>query len=356
VRRARAGRAAWAAARAAAAVAAVAAGVVDRVHPSGRLQMNIQKQLIRVAIALAMSYPIVSLAQAAASPPAAKSTVKQKTFASAEEASKALIDAVNAKSVDGLLAVVGPGSSSWLFSGDMVQDANDWKRFLASYNEKHALQEKDGRAILEVGNDGWPFPAPIVKKGSTWAFDANEGRAEILYRRIGRNELDAMQTLLAIVDAQREYAATDADKNGFADYAKKFRSSPGKKDGLFWPTQGSEPASPLGPLVAVAAREGYGKSESKSGERVPYHGYYYKILTKQGKDAQGGASDYMVGDKLLGGFALVAWPASYRASGVTTFIVNYEGTVYEKDLGANTASTASSMTVFNPDKTWRKSQ
>jgi DUF2950 family protein len=316
--------------------------------------MNIQKQLIRVAIALAMAYPIVSLAQAAASPPAAKSTVKQKTFASAEEASKALIDALNAKSVDALLAVVGPGSSSWLFSGDMVQDANDWKRFLEAYNEKHALQEKDGRAILEVGNDAWPFPAPIVKKGSTWAFDANEGRAEILYRRIGRNELDAIQTVLAIVDAQREYAATDADGNGFADYAKRFRSSPGKKDGLFWPTEANEARSPLGPMVAVAAREGYKKG--KEGERQAYHGYYYKILTAQGKDAPGGAYDYMVGDKLLGGFAIVAWPAGYRASGVTTFLVNHDGAVYEKDLGPNTASIASAMTVFNPDKTWRKSQ
>jgi DUF2950 family protein len=307
-----------------------------------------------LAGALALGIALDVPAQAATAPPAHKSSVTQKTFASADAATQALIAAVRAKSPDELLAVVGPGSASWLFSGDIVADANDWRRFLAAYDEQHALQEKDGRAILEVGKDAWAFPAPIVRRGSAWAFDTDAGRAEVLYRRIGRNELDAIQTLLAVVDAQREYAETDADGNGFADYAKRFASTPGKKDGLFWPTKDNEPQSPLGPLVAVAAKEGYSKVKAEAPR--PFHGYQFKILTAQGKDAPGGAYEYVVNGKLLGGFAVVAWPATYRVSGVTTFLVSHDGVVYEKDLGPQTASVASSMTRYNPDKTWRKTQ
>ena len=318
--------------------------------------MRLHQHILQAVIAgaLAATFPFASIAQAAASPPAQKSAVTQKTFASPDEAANALIEAVRAKDANALLAVVGPGSGAWLFSGDPVADRNDWSRFLAAYDEKHAIDMEDGRAMLDVGNDAWPFPAPIVKRGARWAFDANAGKQEIVNRRVGRNELDAMQTLLAIVDAEREYAATDADGNGYADYAKRFASSPGKKDGLFWATEANEPPSPLGPMVAVAAREGY--TRAKNAERTPYHGYYYKILTSQGKDAPGGAYDYMVGDKLLGGFAIVAWPANYRSSGVTTFLVNHDGVVYEKDLGPQTASIAAAMTRFNPDATWRKAQ
>jgi hypothetical protein len=294
-------------------------------------------------------------APAATSPPAEKSAVKQSTFATPDAAAKALVDAARAKNVDALLAIVGPGSSAWLFSGDMVADANDWSRFVASYDAKESLDMKDAsHAVLQVGADDWPFPAPLVKHGSTWSFDASAGREEILNRRIGRNELDAMQTLLAVVDAEREYAATDADGNGFADYAKRFVSTPGKKDGLYWPTKDGESESPLGPLVAVASREGYGRKDSA--KPAAYHGYHYRLLTSQGKDAPGGAYDYLVGDKLLGGFGVVAWPASYGVSGVMTFIVNHDGVVYEKDLGARTGAIASVMTRFNPDGTWRKSE
>jgi predicted outer membrane lipoprotein len=292
---------------------------------------------------------------AATKPAAAKPVAAQRTFASADEAAAALIEAVRAKDVNALLAVVGPPSETWLFSGDKVADTNDWQRFLAAYDQKHAFEEKDGKSILTVGNDAWPFPAPIVKRGAKWAFDANAGRDEIVNRRIGRNELDAIQTLLAVVDAQREYAAKDADGNGFADYARRFRSTPGKKDGLYWPDEAGAAQSPLGPLVAVASREGYGK-QVKDDKPSPYHGYFYKIVTSQGKEAPGGAYDYMVGDKLLGGFAVVAWPSSYRASGVTTFIVNHDGVVYEKDLGPQTASIAAAMTRYNPDATWRKAE
>jgi hypothetical protein len=327
--------------------------------------MNMTQKTLIVAIAGALTAfssldiraqgtPATPAAKAA---PAAKPAAKQRMFASADEAVGALVEAVRAKDVNGLLAVVGPGSGDWLFSGDKVADANDWQRFLAGYDQKHALDAKGARAVLNVGNDDWPFPAPIVKHGDKWSFDANAGREEILNRRIGGNELDTMQTLLAIVDAQREYAASDADGNGFADYAKRFLSTPGKKDGLYWADEAGKPQSPLGPLVAAASKEGYGMKAKEAGQpQQAYHGYHYKLLTSQGKDAKGGAYDYMVGDKLLGGFAIVAWPARYRVSGVTTFIVNHDGVVYEKDLGATGAAVASTMTRFNPDATWRKAQ
>jgi hypothetical protein len=323
---------------------------------------NMNQKILAVAIAGALGAfsTLDSSAQgapSAKSAPAAKPVAKQRTFASADEAAGALVEAVRAKDVNSLLAVVGPGSGDWLFSGDKVADTNDWKRFLAAYEEKHALDAKETRAILNVGNDEWPFPAPIVKHGDKWSFDANAGREELLNRRIGANELDTMQTLLAVVDAQREYAESDADGNGFADYAKRFLSTPGKKDGLYWPDEAGKPQSPLGPLVAAAAKEGYGKTPKDAAQqRQTYHGYYYKLLTSQGKGASGGAYDYMVGDKLLGGFAIVAWPARYRVSGVTTFIVNHDGVVFEKDLGANGAAIASAMTRYDPDATWRKAQ
>jgi hypothetical protein len=175
----------------------------------------------------------------------------------------------------------------------------------------------------------------------------------VLNRRVGRNELDTVQALLAVVDAQREYAANDADGNGLNDYASKFRSSPNKKDGLYWPTKAGEPPSPLGPLVALAVREGYGGT-SKSTAQHPFHGYYYHLLTGQGKDAPGGAFDYVVNGKLFGGFGVVAWPASYGVSGVKTFVVNHDGVVYAKDLGPQSHNDAVMMKRFNPDKTWTK--
>ena len=313
-----------------------------------------------VVAALATAFPMTIDAQSSAAPVAHKA-IAQRSFATPEDAAAALADAVRAQSAEQLLAVVGPASRTWLFSGDKVADRNDWNRFLAAYDEKHTLEAQgDAKAILDVGNDAWPFPAPIVKRGSKWVFDTEAGRQEIVNRRVGRNELDAIQTMLAIVDAEREYAQNDVDGNGYNDYAQRFRSTPGKKDGLYWPVQaGDGGESPLGPLVAEATSEGYG-AQAKNGDpaakRQAYHGYYYKILKSQGKNAAGGAYEYMVGDKMLGGFAVVAWPASYRSSGVTTFLVNHDGVVYEKDLGAQTASIASHMTRFDPDATWSKAE
>jgi hypothetical protein len=283
----------------------------------------------------------------------ASRAASQKAFATPEEAVKALVDAVRASSVEGLLEVIGPKSKSWLFTGDKVSDATEWKTFLASYDKKNSIKkEGDAKAVLFCGDD-WPFPAPIVKKGDKWSFDAEAGREEMANRRVGRNELDTIQTMLAIVDAQREYASKDADGNGTSDYAARFMSTPGKKDGLYWATKEGEPQSPLGPVVAQAQREGY-VALGKARKPAPYNGYYYRILTGQGKDAPGGAYDYLVKGKLLGGFAVVAYPASYGNSGFKTFIVNHEGVVYEKDLGSSSATQAGKMKLFNPDKTWSK--
>ncbi|HLX23044.1 MAG TPA: DUF2950 domain-containing protein [Usitatibacter sp.] len=328
--------------------------------------MKIRKHMMLTALAgaIAAAFAMNAGAQtdSAAKPAESKSaTTKplavQTTFATPEEAAKALADAVRAQDGKAVLAVVGPASKSWLLSGDKVSDLNDWKTFLASYDEKNALQKDgDAKATLTVGKDDWPFPAPIVKKNGKWAFDAEAGREEIVNRRVGRNELDTIQTMLAIVDAQRDYAASDANASGFPDYARRFVSSPGKKDGLYWKTDEGAPQSPLGPLVAEAATEGYGKHARKEDEKSSFHGYHYRMLTAQGKDAPGGAQEYVVGNRLMGGFAAVAWPAKYGSSGVMTFIVNHEGVVYEKDLGAQTASIAEAMSRYNPDATWRKAQ
>ncbi len=312
--------------------------------------------LAGTAIALAAGNALAQEQKPAAAAPAAKAASKasaQKAFATPEEAVKALVEAVRASNVEGMVAVIGPRSRSWLFTGDTVADAADWKKFLAGYEAKNRIaKEGDAKAVLYIGDD-WPFPAPLVAKAGKWSFDAEAGREEVINRRVGRNELDTIQTLLAMVDAQREYAAKDADGNGLSDYAARFRSTPGKKDGLYWETKEGEPPSPMGPLAAKAVTEGYG-AKLKSGSLVPYHGYYFRILTAQGKDAPGGAYDYRVGDKLFGGFAIVAWPASYGNSGVKTFLVNHDGVVWEKDLGSGTAKAAAQMKLFNPDKTWAK--
>lgn len=316
-------------------------------------------RVLALAIALAaVTVPPTAWAQAAAAKPAAKPAAAQKqtTFASPEEAAKALADAVRAADVAALLAVVGPESQSWIFTGDKVQDRADWKTFLAAYDKKNAISpEGDSKAILVLGEGDWPFPAPLVKKGGKWTFDAAAGREEVINRRVGTNELGAIQTLLAVVDAQREYASSDPDKNGIANYAAKFISTPGKKDGLYWEAKDTQAQSPLGPLVGAASAQGYSATKGSS-KPQPYYGYYFRIVTGQGKSAPGGALDYRMKGVLFGGFAVVAYPSSYGVSGVKTFIVNHDGVVYEKDLGASTGSLAAAMNTYNPDKTWKKAE
>jgi|WetSurMetagenome_2_1015567.scaffolds.fasta_scaffold15133_6 hypothetical protein len=278
----------------------------------------------------------------------------QETFASPEEAAKALVAAANAEDAKRLLAVLGSEGAPLISSGDEVADREGREKFVRMYEEKNAVvREGDGKAVLEVGNDGWPLPIPVVKEGETWRFDTRQGAEEIIDRRIGKNELSAIQVSLAYFDAQREYAAKDRDQDGLLEYAQKFVSEPGKKNGLYWEPREGEEASPLGPFAAQARKEGY--TGKKSGDKPsPYHGYFYKILKAQGKNAPGGAYDYVVKGRMIGGFALVAYPASYGVSGIMTFIVNHDGGVYEKDLGKNTEAVAQAMTSFDPDETWRK--
>ena len=208
------------------------------------------------------------------------------------------------------------------------------------------------RALLIIGNEEYRFPVPVVKQSTTWYFDAKAGQDELVNRRIGRNELEIIDVLGEYVDAQREYAAKDWNGDGVTEFARKFRSTPGKKDGLYWEAKEGEEESPFGALVATATREGY--ANVKKAKPAPFHGYYFKILTSQGKHAEGGAFDYVVNGKMILGFALVAYPAQYGTSGIMTFVVNQNGVVYQKNLGSATAAIAAKMKVYNPDPSWEK--
>jgi hypothetical protein len=264
-----------------------------------------------------------------------------------------LVAATKRQDSAAMVAVLGPGSGPIVASGDPVADRDERARFVAGYEEANKI-EKDGdaKAVLVVGKQGWPFPIPIVKDGNTWHFDAAAGREEILNRRIGYNELSVMQAMLAYVDAQFEYYLLNPRKDKLRGFARRLVSSKGARDGLYFPTKPGEPESPLGPLFAAASAEGYGlPTGTKAG---PYFGYHFRILTAQGPDADGGAYSYVVNGRMLGGHALVAWPAAYGNSGVMTFIVNHDGVVYERDLGPQTDATARKMTKFDPDKGWRR--
>ena len=282
-------------------------------------------------------------------------TAQPKSFSSAEEAVKAAIAAARSNNDKELLAIFGAQAKEILFSGDAVADKQRRAQFLAAFDEKNRLATKGEDTILIVGKQEWPFPIPVVKRGQSWVFDTEKGKEEILNRRIGENELHTIQVMLAIVDAQREYAIKDRNRDGLLEYAPKFVSDPGKKNGLYWYAKEGEPQSPLGPILTKAGSEGYRAAPPAYGP-YSYHGYYYRILTAQGKDASGGAYSYLVKGRLIGGFAVVAYPAQYRNSGVMTFIVNHDGKVFQKDLGANTDSIAKSMKEYNPDKTWTEAK
>jgi hypothetical protein len=279
---------------------------------------------------------------------------KQRTFAAPEEAVKALIEALKVNDTKALSALFGPGSKDLVASGDPAADQARRQQFVRLYEQKNRLEQAGpDKAVLYVGDDDWPLPIPLVKRGATWHFDLAEGKAEIIARRIGANELNAIQVCLAYADAQREYVLKDRDRDGLLEYAQKFISDPGKKNGLYWRAKAGEAPSPLGPLVAAAQERGYRRGK-QGGRPVPYFGYYYRILKAQGPNAPGGAYDYVVNGKMIGGFALVAYPARYGVSGVMTFMVNQEGVVYQKDLGKDTPKIAQAMKAFDPDATWKK--
>jgi hypothetical protein len=297
-----------------------------------------------------MNRALVSLTIAILLSAAASIAGAQESFKTPEDAASALVSAAKASDMKALAAVLGPDGDAIVSSGDEVADATTRQKFVAAYEAKHQISMDGGdKAVMVIGEQDYPLPIPIVRKDNMWRFDTAAGREEILARRIGKNELDAIQSCLAYVDAQNDYAAKDRTGDGTGTYAQRIVSSPGKKDGLYWPTSQGEDPSPLGALVAEATAQGYRVGAG----RTPYHGYYFKVLTKQGAAAPGGELEYIVRAKMIGGFALVAYPAEYRNSGIMTFIVSHAGAVYQKDLGPNTAKLAQGMTFFNPDKSWQ---
>ena len=279
-----------------------------------------------------------------------------RTFNSPEEAVKALAAAVKKEKVDDLLQIFGPEGKELIDTSDPASARHGREVFAAAATERWKLVDRDGGGkTLVIGNEDWPFPVPIVKVGNAWRFDTAAGKEEVLSRRIGRNELAAIDTVRAYVTAQRRYAEQGHDGKPAGLHAAKFQSDPGKQNGLYWPAARGEKRSPLGDLVAQAASEGR-QVGATAGQPSPFHGYYFRILTAQGSAAPGGAKSYVVKGEMSGGFALVAWPAQYDATGIMTFIVNQDGVVREKDLGPGTDATARKMTAYNPDSSWHVTQ
>jgi hypothetical protein len=301
--------------------------------------------LTRTSIVIAA----VALTVAIAMPSFAAAPSKGKSYSTPEKAVDAFVAALRTYNMKSLVSIFGKGSEAFFDSGDSVADQKQREWFLKLYDEKHALvPQGEGKRVLTAGNDGWPLPMPLVKTGSRWAFDSAAGLEELINRRVGRNELMAIQTCLAVADAQREYYSRDRDGDGILEYAQKARSTIGMRDGLFWPVDPGEPMSPLGEFAAAAADEGYSAASDS------YHGYHYRFLTSQGPAAEGGAYDYMARNNQIGGFAILAYPASYGDTGVMTFIVNHTGAVFQRDLGAQTEAEVGKISSFNPGEGWTR--
>lgn len=291
---------------------------------------------------------------------------KQSLFASPDEAKQALVNAAKAKDRAALSEIFGADYDQ-LLSGDDVQDNRELEQFIAAVDQSAKLEPAGGEKItLTIGENNWPFPIPIVKQGDKWHFDTAAGIEEILNRRIGENELSAIATCRAYVLAQWEYFTEgDHDNDGVAEYAQHFSSAPGNKDGLYWDTAEGQKPSPMGALVSAAREEGYAVGKRKSARapapeagaaarhRTPYHGYYFRILKSQGPHAPGGKYNYIVNGNMIGGYALIAYPDKWGSSGVMTFIVNQQGRVYQKNLGADTVKIAAGITTYDPDATWK---
>ena len=293
-----------------------------------------------VVICLMACFPALSVAQQPG----------QKTFSSAEEASSALLTATQNNDEKAMLEILGPDGKLIVSSGDDIEDAHMRANFVQKYEQMHRLvKEPNGTTvILYIGAENWPTPVPLVNKGASWYFDTEAGKKEILYRRVGRNELSAIRVCQELVAAQKEYSAQSKE------YAQKIFSDEGQHNGLYWKTANGEPQSPIGPLVAKAVAKGY--ANSIEGGPTPYRGYYFRIVTRQGKNAPGGAKNYIASGKMTEGFAFVAYPAEYRSSGVMTFIAGDDGVIYEKDLGKKTEALAMGMKEYDPSSGWRKSE
>ncbi len=296
-------------------------------------------KLAAVAFFLMVCFPMRSMAQPG-----------QKTFSSPEDASHALVTAAQGNDEKAMLDILGADGRQIVSSGDETEDANSRANFVERYQEMHRLlKEPDGTTTLYIGAENWPTPIPLVHQGNSWYFDTEAGKKEILYRRIGQNEMSTIRVCQELAAAQKEYYSARHN-----EYAGKIFSDEGQHDGLYWKAADGEPQSPIGPLVASAVAKGYAKGQD--GAPTPYQGYYFHILTRRGKDGSSGAKSYVVNGKMTGGFAFVAYPAEYRSSGVMTFIVNEDGVVYEKDLGKKTDAVARSMKEYNPNSSWQQAE
>lgn len=303
------------------------------------------RQARMVVLGLGLAFPVCA------------SAADEQTFPTPQDALNALVVAATNNDTNAMRSIFGAEGQA-LVSPDVVQATEGFKLFVQHLTEKTQLvTNSDSNLTLEIGADGWPFPIPLMKQDGQWFFDTAAGRDEILARRIGRDELGAINVCNAYVEAQREYAGQDRLGDGVLAYAQFLRSTPSTHDGLFWPTNSGAELSPLGPLVAQARVEGYHRAaKMMNDEQAPYHGYYFKILTRQGKHAPGGKYDYIINGRMIAGFALVAWPAEWGNTGMMTFIVNQQGKVYQKNLGSKTAKIAGKMTVYDPDETWTPAQ
>jgi hypothetical protein len=324
-------------------------GLINKITISKEVAMKrLTTQLCRLMLLVAVL----------AGPLGAKSVSAQdinpKIFTTPKAAISALIGAAKKKDSATMLAVLGSKTREWITSGDPVMDRQGLEAFIAAFDQKNSIEkEGDAKAILVIGDDGFPFPFPVIKSAKGWSFDPEQGKEELLNRRIGRNELTTIKVLNAVGDAQREYAAIDRNGDGVLEYAAKLKSSEGKQDGLYWPAAQGKPLSPLGPLIAKAVKQGYG--QKKPGAAKPaYHGYHFKLLKSQGAGAPGGEQDYVVGGKMIGGFAVLAYPAKYGNSGVMTFMVSHDGVIYDADFGPGTAEEVPDIDSFNPGEGWEK--
>ena len=274
----------------------------------------------------------------------------QRTFPSPQAAAEALVAAAQNNDEKAMLQILGPGAKQIISSGDPTEDSNGRSTFVQRYGEMHRfVKEPDRTTTLYIGAENWPTPIPLVNKGNSWYFDTEAAEKEILYRRVGENELSTIRACQQLVAAQKEYYAAQGSV-----YAQKIFSDEGQHNGLYWRAVNGQPRSPIGPLIASAVAEGY--TSTRGADPIPYHGYYYHILTSQGKNAPGGSKSYVLDGKMTQGFAFLAYPAEYRSSGVMTFIVTQDGVVYRKDLGPSTAAVAKALKEYNPDSSWKKDE
>jgi hypothetical protein len=327
--------------------AAVGAAVVAAVDGARRLSMQTLKALASSILAVVLWCAVAQAAPESTPEP-------QRNFATAEEAVSAFVAALRDQKEADLRAILGPEADRVLDSGDRYADRELQQRFVALYDEKHTIDQKSpGHAELDVGPNDWPMPIPLVENSGRWTFDTKAGAQTVIDRRIGRNELSAIRTLLVCVDAQHDYFERARQVSGSGEYAMRLVSTPGHHDGLYWPAAEGENESPLGPLVDAAQDAGY-PGELVSGKPIPYEGYYFRIVKAQGPNGDGGAKNYVHSGRMTGGFALIAWPAVFESSGIMTFIVGPDGDVYQKDLGHETARIAAATTTFDPDLTWSR--